>query len=60
MFFGGGLLTISLLCKGGIHFYRAVKAGSAFAKPTLVGQYYKGGFEKDMTRREAALILGVK
>ena len=60
MFFGGGLLTLSLMGKGGIYFYRAVKGGNAFAKTTVVGQFYKGGFEKDMTRREAALILGVR
>ena len=40
MFFGGGLLTISLLGKGGIHLYRAVKAGNAFARPSVVGRYY--------------------
>ena len=29
------------------------------ASAAKVGQYYKGGFEKEMTKREAALILGV-
>lgn len=26
----------------------------------MLGQYYKGGFQSPMTRREAALILGVR
>ena len=60
MFLGGGLITVSLLGKGGIMFYRMVKAGNAFTKPSTVGRYYSGGFEKTMTPREAALILGVR
>ena len=43
------MFTTALVGKAGIHFYRAVKAGNAFAKPTAVGQFYKGGFEKTMT-----------
>ena len=46
--------------KGAIYIYRAVKGGSAVSGATKVGQYYKGGFEKTMTTREAALILGVR
>ena len=57
---GGAFLTISLIGKSGIYFYRAIKAGNAFSGPRMVGSYYKGGFEKTMTSREAALILGVR
>ncbi len=57
---GGGLLGLSLLGKGGIHFYRMVKSGNAFDKATKVEAYYQGGFEKAMTKREAALILGCR
>ena len=46
--------------KGMIYLYRAVKSGSAVTGAQRVGQYYKGGFEKTMTTREAALILGVR
>ena len=46
--------------KGAIRFYRAVKTGKAFSQPTTIGQYYSGGFEKEMNKREAALILGVR
>ena len=60
MVLGGGLVTMSLMGKGGIMFYRMVKSGNAFAKPSTVGTFYSGGFEKAMTRREAALILGVR
>ena len=54
------MLTVSMLGKGSIYFYRAIKAGNAFGAAGRVGQYYKGGFEKSMTGREAALILGVR
>ena len=51
---------ISLLGKSFIMFYRAVKTGS-FARPasTALAYAYKGGFERAMTEREAALILGI-
>ena len=54
------MIGTALIGKGSIKFYRMVKAGNAFAKPTQMGQYYQGGFEKTMTKREAALILGVR
>ena len=60
MFLGGGMLAVSLFGKGGIMFYRMVKSGNAFTKPSVVGRYYSGGFEKSITSREAALILGVR
>ena len=46
--------------KGAIYLYRAVKSGGGAAGAAKVGQYYKGGFEKTMTTREASLILGVR
>ena len=52
------MVTTALMGKSMIYVYRTVKAGSA-AGSVKVGQYYKGGFEKAMTRREARLILGV-
>ena len=60
IFLGGGLMTMSILGKGGIMFYRMVKSGNAFSAPSTIGRFYSGGFEKTMTRREAALILGVR
>lgn len=60
---GAGVLLLggSLAGKAGIHFYKAVKAGNAFASsPAALGNYYHGGFERTMNRREAGLILGVR
>ena len=54
------MFTAGLAGKGMIHLYRSVKAGTAVAGSQKIGQYYKGGFEKEMTMREAALILGVR
>merc|ERR1712166_1665540 len=62
-FFGiGGLLIFtSVVGKGSIRFYNSVKTGNAFSSSgRALGQYYRGGFEGDMTRREAGLILGVR
>ena len=53
-------MTTALVGKSAIYVYRAVKSGSSLAGAAKMGQYYKGGFEKEMTRREAALILGVR
>ncbi len=57
---GGTLVTISLAGKSSLRFYKAVKSGNAFGGSTTLGQYYKGGFERVMTPREASLILGVR
>ena len=57
---GGAMVGTALVGKAGIQLYRAVKSGSAISGAQKVGQYYKGGFEKAMTSREAALILGVR
>ena len=54
------MMTTAIVGKAGIYAYRAVKAGNAVSGASKVGQYYKGGFEKTMTGREAALILGVR
>ena len=55
------MLTIGLSGKVGMHFYRQVKAGNAFAQSSAaIGKYYNGGFERTMNRREASLILGVR
>ena len=54
------MFFVSIMGKQGIKFYRAVKTGNAFKQPTTIGQYYSGGFEKEMSKREAALILGVR
>ena len=52
------MVTTAVVGKSAIYVYKAVKAGGNAA--TTVGKYYKGGFEKKMTGREAALILGVR
>ena len=58
---GGLLVTTAAAGKGAIYLYRAVKSGSAVGgAATKVGSYYRGGFEKAMTSREAALILGIR
>jgi DnaJ family protein C protein 19 len=57
---GTGFVCIAMMGKGGVQFYRAVKGGTAFSQATSLGTYYHGGFEKAITRREAALILGCK
>ena len=54
------MITTAALGKGMIYVYRSVKAGGAASSVTKVGTYYKGGFEKTMTGREAALILGIR
>ena len=51
----------SVVGKGSLKFYNNVKAGRAFSDSgKMLGNYYRGGFEGDMTRREASLILGVR
>jgi hypothetical protein len=57
---GGTLVTISIAGKSSIKFYKLVKQGNAFGGTNTLGQYYKGGFERTMTPREASLILGVR
>mmetsp|Transcript_4287 Transcript_4287/g.5723 ORF Transcript_4287/g.5723 Transcript_4287/m.5723 type:complete len:111 (+) Transcript_4287:34-366(+) len=57
---GGAMVGTALVGKSAIYVYRAVKSGSAVSGAAKVGSYYKGGFEKAMTRREAALILGIR
>ena len=58
---GGVMVGTAMAGKGAIYLYRAVKAGGgAVGGAAKVGQYYKGGFEKAMTMREASLILGVR
>ena len=54
------MVTTAAAGKGMIYLYRSVKAGGAGSTATKVGQYYKGGFEKTMSMREASLILGVR
>jgi hypothetical protein len=61
MVIGGALVCVSLLGKSSIKLYRVVKTGQAFTQSSgQLGRYYLGGFEKTMSRREAALILGVR
>ncbi len=54
------MVGTAMVGKTAIYVYRAVKSGSAVSGAAKVGQYYKGGFEKAMTGREAALILGIR
>ena len=61
MFLGATLVFASFAGKKGISFYKAVLNKTAFSSgPMVVGKFYKGGFESPMTRREAALILGIR
>ena len=60
MIIGGALMMTSLAGKSFIKFYRAVKSKNAFTGKAQIGKYYYGGFESPMSRREAALILGVR
>ena len=54
------MVSTAVAGKSMIYLYRAVKSGGAVSGASKVGQYYKGGFEKTMTPREAALILGIR
>lgn len=57
MFMGGALVGTSILGKSFIHFYRRAKLRNETM--SQLGKIYKGGFGKEMTRREAILILGI-
>ena len=59
-FMGGAAIFTSMVGKTFIKFYRAAKLRQAFADQHILGKYYKGGFQNPMSRREAALILGVR
>ena len=54
------MFTLGLAGKSAIYFYRAVKTGGGLSGAAKLGKYYQGGFERAMTGREAALILGVR
>jgi hypothetical protein len=54
------MVGTSILGKSFIHFYRAVKLKQAFNSAYVIGRHYKGAFENPMSRREAALILGIR
>jgi len=55
-FFAGlGVATAALGARGLLHAYQAWKL-----MPPKIRQFYQGGFEADMSRREAALILGLR
>ena len=57
------LIATSVAGKQSIKFYQSVMNRTAFGASNttmMLGRYYQGGFESPMTRREAALILGVR
>ena len=61
MLMGGALIFTSFAGKGFIRLYRAVKLKNAFGGASYtMGKAYKGSFEGTMSRREAALILGIR
>ena len=61
MIFGGMLVGLSFVGKRGVKFYRAVLNKEAFNNgPQVIGRFHKGGFDDKMSRREAALILGIR
>lgn len=53
---GLGVAAAALAGRAALQAYNAMKTG---ASPSL-RQFYKGGFLPEMTRREAALILGLR
>ncbi len=61
MIMGGMLFGLSLAGKTGLKFYRAVLNKEAFNHgPQIIGRFHKGAFDDKMSRREAALILGIR
>jgi hypothetical protein len=52
-------LFIKIGGKGLLSILRLIKSKSANIKSGKIGLYYKGGFDKNMTRSEAYLILGL-
>ncbi|CDW72969.1 UNKNOWN [Stylonychia lemnae] len=57
------LLAGSVAGKQSLRFYQQVMNRTAFGASNttmMLGRYYQGGFESPMTRREAALILGIR
>ena len=55
------MVFTSFAGKSFIKLYRMVKLKNAFGGSAYaLGKAYKGGFEQAMSRREAALILGIR
>lgn len=52
--------SVAAAALGGRYLIRAWQAFKAGPKIPRVRRFYPGGFEKVMTKREAALILGVR
>jgi DnaJ-domain-containing protein 1 len=50
----------ALAARYGLEAYEAWQKRPASQRTNNMRRFYKGGFEDDMTRREAALILGVR
>uniref|UniRef100_A0A7N0VD04 Mitochondrial import inner membrane translocase subunit TIM14 n=1 Tax=Kalanchoe fedtschenkoi TaxID=63787 RepID=A0A7N0VD04_KALFE len=57
LFAGLAIAGAALVGRYGIEAYQAFKARPPTAK---LRRFYEGGFQPQMTRREAALILGVR
>jgi len=57
---GSNMIKILIVAKGMISTYRAVKGKKVFDSSKMAKDYYKGGFQSNMTRREAQLILNVR
>lgn len=56
---GCGLTACAVSLRWIYHRYRSTCASNILSGQSVFTQYYKGGFESKMTRREAGLILGV-
>jgi DnaJ family protein C protein 19 len=52
---GLGVAATALGARGLLHAYQAWRM-----MPPAIRQFYQGGFEANMSRREAALILGLR
>ncbi|XP_020095361.1 mitochondrial import inner membrane translocase subunit TIM14-3-like [Ananas comosus] len=53
-------LTVAAAALGGRYMIQAWQAFGGRAAVPRVRRFYPGGFERQMTRREAALILGIR
>lgn len=60
MVLGLGVALGALGIRAGLRTYRNMQALSKLTGTSPFTHYYKGGFEQQMSRNEASLILGVR
>jgi DnaJ family protein C protein 19 len=54
------VIKTNLVGKGALAVLKTIRSKKVIFKTGKMGKYYKGGFDHNMSRREAALILAVK